>query len=80
MKALKYHGGMAKEDLSKESIEYLQKGFENLSRHVDNLKKRYGLNVIVAINKYTQDTKAEIDFLQDKLHEKDINLSLVERF
>ena len=78
MKALKYHGGMAKEDLSKESIEYLQKGFENLSRHVDNLKKRYGLNVIVAINKYTQDTKAEIDFLQDKLHEKDINLSLVE--
>lgn len=78
MKALKYHGGMAKEDLSKESIEYLQKGFENLSRHVDNLKKRYGLNVIVAINKYTQDTKAEIDFLQNKLHEKDINLSLVE--
>jgi len=45
---------------------------------VDNLQGGFGLNVIVAINKYTQDTKAEIDFLQNKLHEKDINLSLVE--
>ncbi len=78
MKALKYHGGMAKEDLNQESIEYLEKGFENLERHVDNLKNRYGLNVVVAINKYTQDTNAEVEFLQNKLHEKDIELSLVE--
>ena len=78
IKALKYHGGMPKEKIKNESIEYLAKGFENLERHVDNLKNRYGLNVIVAINKYTHDTEAEIKFLQEKLKEKDINLSLVE--
>ena len=78
IKALKYHGGMPKEDIKNESIEYLAKGFENLERHVDNLKNCYGLNVIVAINKYTHDTEAEIKFLQEKLKEKDINLSLVE--
>lgn len=78
MKALKYHGGMPKEELNQESLEYLEKGFENLKRHVDNLKNHYGLNVVVAINKYTQDTKAEIEFLQNKLLEKGIELSLVE--
>ena len=78
IKALKYHGGMPKEDIKNESIEYLARGFENLERHIDNLKNRYGLNVIVAINKYTHDTEAEIKFLQEKLQEKGINLSLVE--
>ncbi len=78
IKALKYHGGMPKEDIKNESIEYLAKGFENLERHVDNLKNCYSLNVIVAINKYTHDTEAEIKFLQEKLQEKGINLSLVE--
>ena len=78
MKALKYHGGMPKEELNQESLEYLEKGFKNLERHVDNLKNRYGLNVIVAINKYTQDTQKEIDLLQQKLQEKGIELSLVE--
>ena len=78
IKALKYHGGVPKEEIKNESIEYLSKGFENLERHVDNLKNRYGLNVIVAINKYTHDTEAEIKFLQDKLQERGIDLSLVE--
>ena len=78
IKALKYHGGMPKEDIKNESIEYLAKGFKNLERHIDNLKNYYGLNVIVAINKYTHDTETEIKFLQKKLQEKGINLSLVE--
>ena len=78
MKALKYHGGMSKEELNQESLEYLEKGFENLERHIDNLKNCYGLNVVVAINKYTQDTNTEIEFLQNKLLEKGIDLSLVE--
>ena len=78
IKALKYHGGMPKEEIKNESIEYLARGFENLERHVDNLKNRYGLNVIVAINKYTHDTQKEIEFLKQKLQEKQIDLSLVE--
>ncbi|MCI9177116.1 MAG: formate--tetrahydrofolate ligase [Clostridia bacterium] len=78
IKALKYHGGMPKEDIKQESIEYLERGFHNLERHVDNLKNKYGLNVVVAINKYIHDTTKEIDFLKEKLQEKGIELSLVE--
>ena len=78
IKALKYHGGMPKEEIKNENIEALGRGFNNLLRHVDNLKNKYGLNVIVAINKYTHDTKNEIEFLRNKLKEKGIELSLVE--
>ena len=78
IKALKYHGGMPKEEIKNENIEALDRGFRNLLKHVDNLKNKYGLNVIVAINKYTHDTEKEIEFLRNKLHEYDIDLSLVE--
>ncbi len=78
IKALKYHGGMTKDEIQNESIEALERGFNNLLRHVDNLKNKYGLNVIVAINKYTQDTENEIEFLRNKLKEQGIELSLVE--
>lgn len=78
IKALKYHGGMPKEEIKNESIEALERGFHNLLKHIDNLKNVYGLNVIVAINKYTHDTQKEIDFLREKLQEQDVELSLVE--
>ena len=78
IKALKYHGGMPKTEIQNENIEALSKGFNNLLRHVDNLKNKFGLNVIVAINKYTQDTENEIEFLRSKLKEQGIELSLVE--
>ena len=78
IKALKYHGGMEKEEIKNENLVALEKGFKNLLRHVDNLKNKYGLNVIVAINKYRHDTKREIEFLRDKLAEHEIELSLVE--
>ena len=78
IKALKYHGGMPKEEIKNESIEALEKGFNNLLRHVDNLKNKYGLNVIVAINRYTHDTDKEIEYLRNKLKEHEIELSLVE--
>lgn len=78
IKALKYHGGMPKEEIKNESIEALERGFHNLLRHVDNLKNKYGLNVIVAINRYTHDTEKEIEFLRKKLQEQGIELSLVE--
>ena len=80
IKAIKYHGGMPKEEIKNESIEYLKKGIHNLYKHIDNLKNVYGLNVIVAINKYTHDTTKEIEFLTEKLKEKNIELSLVERW
>ena len=78
IKALKYHGGMEIEKIKDENIDYLEKGISNLLKHVDNLKNIYGLNVVVAINKYTSDTNNEIEFLKNKLSEKGIELSLVE--
>ena len=78
IKALKYHGGMPKDEIKNESIEALERGFHNLLRHVDNLKNKYGLNVIVAINRYTHDTEKEIEFLREKLKDQGIELSLVE--
>jgi len=78
IKALKYHGGMPIEDIKEENIEYLEKGIHNLLKHIDNLKNVYGLNVIVAINKYITDTDNEIEYLRSKLEEKGVNISLVE--
>ena len=78
IKAIKYHGGVEKEKIQEENIEGLEKGIDNLYRHIDNLKNKFGLNVIVALNRYVQDTDTEIEFLKGKLAEKGIELSLVE--
>ena len=78
LKALKYHGGVSKENIGQENIEALDRGCRNLFKHIENLKEHYGLNVIVAINKYVTDSNKEIEFLQNKLKEKNVNLSLVE--
>ena len=78
IKALKYHGGVEKDKVFEENIEALEIGLDNMFRHIDNLKNKFGLNVIVAINKYTQDSDREIDYLRKKLKEKDVELSLVE--
>ena len=77
IKALKYHGGITKEHILEENIEGLEKGIDNLYKHIDNIKNKFGLNVIVAINKYASDTEKEIDLLRNKLKEKDVELSLV---
>jgi len=78
MRALKYHGGAKKEDVNTENMEALEKGMHNLLRHVDNIKNKFGLNVVVAINKFLTDTEKEINFVQAKLNELGINMSLVE--
>ena len=69
---------MPKEEIKNENIEALERGIQNLLKHIDNLKNKFGLNVIVAINKYTHDTEREIEFLKNKLQEYGIDLSLVE--
>ena len=78
LKALKYHGGLSKENIGQENIEALDRGCRNLFKHIENLKEHYGLNVIVAINKYVTDSNKEIEYLKNKLKEKNVNLSLVE--
>ena len=78
LKALKYHGGVSKEEIQQENIEALERGIKNLFRHIDNIKNKFGLNVMVAINKYITDSKKEIEFLQNRLNDEGIELSLVE--
>ena len=78
MKALKYHGGVSKEEIKQENIEALEKGTKNLFKHIENLKNKFGLNVIVAINKYVDDSEKEIEFLRNKLEENNVEMSLVE--
>ena len=78
IKAIKYHGGVEKEKIQEENLKGLEKGMDNLYRHIDNLKNKFGLNVIVALNRYNQDTEKEIEFIEQKLNEKGVELSLVE--
>ena len=78
IKALKYHGGVEKDKIQEENIAGLQQGMNNLFRHIENLKDKFGLNVIVAINKYNTDTVAEIEFVQRVVKEKNVEVSLVE--
>ena len=78
IKALKYHGGIPKDELTCENIEGLKKGTKNLLKHIENIKDKFGINVIVAINKFDQDTQNEIDTLKEILESKQANLSLVE--
>lgn len=75
IKALKMHGGVNKNDLKEENVEALEKGFENLKRHAENLKK-FGLPVVVAINQFVQDTDAEIAKLQTLCKNLGLEMSL----
>ena len=77
IKALKYHGGQDIKTITDENIDALKNGIHNLIQHVENLRK-YGVNVIVGINKYITDTDKEIEVLQNTLKEKNIPMSLVE--
>ena len=78
IKALKYHGGAPKESILEENMQCLENGMSNLYQHVDNIRGKFGLNVIVAINKYTSDTDKEIEFVQNELAKRQIPVSLVE--
>ena len=64
VRALKMHGGVAKEDLGKENIEAVRTGAANMLRHIENIK-RFGVPVVVGINRFLTDTDAEIELLQD---------------
>ena len=78
IKALKYHGGALKENILEKNDEALSNGMENLFKHVHNIKNEFGVNVIVALNKYNTDTDEEIEYVRSELKKQDVELSLVE--
>ena len=81
LKALKYHGGTEKEHIQEENKETLAQGMKNLMKHIHNMQNVYHLPVIVAINRYSSDTKEEIEYLENSIKEQtkdEVQVSLVE--
>ena len=78
VRALKYHGGVAKADLNNENLDALEKGLPNLLQHVSNIKDVYGLPCVVAINAFPTDTKAELDLVEKRCNELGVNVALSE--
>lgn len=78
LKALKYHGGASKDEAINENQDALEKGIDNLLKHIDNINNKFGINTIVAINRYKEDSDKELKYLEDKLEEIGIQMSLTE--
>ena len=78
VRALKYHGGVAKENLNHENLEALSKGLPNLLQHVENVTRNFGLPCVVAINRFPTDTEAELALVREKCRELGANVALSE--
>lgn len=79
IRALKYNGGVAKADLGTENVAALKNGIFNLQTHIENMHK-YGVPVVVAINRFGTDTEAEIEVIKDFCREMNVEVSLTEVF
>lgn len=80
IRALKMHGGVDKKELNNENVEALRKGMPNLMRHLDNLKSVFGLNPVVAINKFPSDTEAEVEALREETAKIGVRVELASHF
>ncbi|MFP5287436.1 MAG: formate--tetrahydrofolate ligase, partial [Thermoanaerobaculia bacterium] len=69
VRALKYHGGADLKTITQENLGALEKGLANLERHVENVQKHYGLPCVVAINRFTSDTPAEMELIESRMRE-----------
>ncbi len=78
VRALKYNGGVPKAETGKENLEALEKGLPNLLRHVENITTVYKLPCVVAINRFPQDTEAELELVERKCKELGVNVALSE--
>ncbi|WP_436859773.1 formate--tetrahydrofolate ligase [Staphylococcus caeli] len=77
IRALKMHGGVAKDNLKEENVEALKQGIVNLERHVKNVRK-YGLEPVVALNAFVHDTDAETEYVQQWAKDNGVRLALTE--
>ena len=78
VRALKHHGGAAKSELNSENLGALERGLPNLLRHVENITRVYGLPAVVAINRFTNDTEAELDMIRTACGKYGVNVALSE--
>ncbi len=79
IRALKYNGGVKKEDLGTENIDALKSGFVNLEKHIENLKK-FGVPVIVAINHFGTDTAKEVEYVKSKCNDINVEVAFSQVF
>lgn len=77
VRALKYNGGVAKEDLGIENLDALKKGIVNLEKHIENVQK-FGVPVVVTLNAFVSDTQAELDYIRAFCEERDCEFALSE--
>ena len=77
VRALKYNGGVAKEDLSEENLDALEKGIVNLEKHIENLQK-FGVPVVVTLNQFITDTEAEYEYIKNFCEERGCEFTLAE--
>lgn len=77
VRALKYNGGVAKADLGTENLDALKKGIVNLEKHIENLQK-FGVPVVVTLNSFVTDTKAETDYVEQFCRERGCEFALSE--
>lgn len=77
-RALKLHGGVLKADLNNENVAALEKGIENLLKHVENITGVFGLPAVVAINRFPTDTEAELSYIENRCKELNVNVILSE--
>ncbi|MBW6502079.1 MAG: formate--tetrahydrofolate ligase [Bacteroidales bacterium] len=75
VKALKYHGGLKLSTLQNEDLQALQNGFDNLDKHIENMKY-FGFRPVVAVNRFTSDTEAELSLLMKHCEERNIKVAL----
>ncbi|MBR3003867.1 MAG: formate--tetrahydrofolate ligase [Lachnospiraceae bacterium] len=78
IKALKYNGGVPKAEVGKENLEALEKGLPNLLKHVENITQVFGLPAVVALNRFVNDTDAEIELVTRKCAELGVNVKMSE--
>ena len=78
VKALKYNGGVPKAELGAENVEALERGLPNLLKHVENITQVFGLPCVVAINRFVNDTDAELALIRDKCRALGVNVALSE--
>ncbi len=78
VRALKYHGGVAKNDLNEENLDALTRGLPNLLQHVSNIKDVFGLPCVVAINAFPTDTEEELTLVEEKCRQMGVNVVLSE--
>ena len=75
VRALKYNGGVAKADLGEENLDALKAGIVNLEKHIENLQK-YGVPVVVTLNRFVTDSQAELDFVKKFCEDRDCDFAL----